>query len=111
MPRSATALVDYYTEHPEVVRLAAWHQLESGDRPMPEAIRKSLQEKVAMIEEAQAAGRLTTTYPADGLLTMILSVADTAADAGPIRPEDCAGTAMSEHMRMVIAAVAAILAG
>jgi hypothetical protein len=42
---------------------------------------------------------------------MILSVAHSATDAGPIRPEDCAGTAMSEHKRMVIAAVAAILAG
>jgi hypothetical protein len=30
-----------------VVRLAAWYQLEPGDRPLPEVIRKSQQDKTA----------------------------------------------------------------
>jgi AcrR family transcriptional regulator len=110
LPAYAGALVDYYTDHPEVVRLAAWHQLEPGDRPLPEAIRKSLQDKTASIEEAQAAGRLTTTYPAADLLAMILSLAQTATDAAPPRPEHHHQAPLTEHKRMVTAAVAAILA-
>jgi AcrR family transcriptional regulator len=111
LPAYAGALVDYYTEHPEAVRLAAWHQLEAGDRPLPEAIRKSQRDKIASIEEAQAAGRLTTTYPAADLLTMILSLAHTATDAAPLPPEHSDGASLAEHKRMVITAVAAILAG
>lgn len=111
LPAYAGALVDYYTEHPEVVRVAAWHQLEAGDRPLPEAIRKSQQDKIASLEEAQATGRLTITYPAADLLTMILSLAQTATDAAPRRPEHSDGASLTEHKRMVTAAVAAILAG
>src|SRR5919198_885396 len=87
LPAYAGALVDYYAAHPEVVRLAAWHQLEPGDRPLPEAIRKSLQEKIARIEEAQAAGRLTNTFPAAALLNVVLSVANTATDAAALQRE------------------------
>jgi Tetracyclin repressor-like, C-terminal domain len=93
-----------------VVRLASWHQLEPGDRPLPEAARTSLQDKVARIEEAQAAGRLTTTYPAADLLTVVLSLAQTATDAAPVRAEHCGQAPLTEHRRMVIAAVTAILA-
>ena len=110
LPAYAGALVGYYAEHPEVVRLAAWHQLEPGDRPLPESVRKSQQDKVARIEEAQAAGRLTTTYPAADLLTMILSLTQTATDAAPPRPGHCDAPPLAEHKRMVTAAVAAILA-
>lgn len=110
LPAYAGALVDYYTEHPEVVRLATWHQLEPGDRPLPEAVRKSLQDKTARIEEAQAAGRLTTNYPATDLLTIILSLAHIGTDAAPPRPERHDQAAPAERKRIVTAAVAAILA-
>ena len=112
LPAYAGALVDYYTDHPEVVLLAAWHRLEPGDRPLPEAIRKSQQDKTAAIEEAQATGRLTTTYPAADLLNLVwsLCLTQTAADAAGFRPEHCDGVPVAEHKRMVIAAVTAILA-
>lgn len=110
LPAYAGALAGYYAEHPEVVRLAAWHQLEPGDRPLPEAICKSLQDTIARIEEAQAAGRLTTAYPAADLYTVVLSLAHTATDAAPLRPEHCDRHPLAEHKRMVTAAVAAILA-
>jgi AcrR family transcriptional regulator len=111
LPAYAGALVDYYAEHPEVVRLSAWHQLEPGDRPLPEVVRKSLQDKITSIEEAQAAGRLTTTYPAADLLNLVLTLTQTATDAAALRPEHRDGTPLPEHKRMVTAAVAAILAG
>lgn len=110
LPGYAGALVDYYAEHPEVIRLAAWYQLEPGDRPLPEAIRKSLQDTIARIGEAQAAGRLTTTYPAADLYSIVISLAHTATDAAPVRPEHSDGAPLAERKRMVTAAVAAILA-
>jgi AcrR family transcriptional regulator len=112
LPAYAGTLVDYYAEHPEVVRLAAWHQLEPGDPPVPEPVRKSQQDKIARIEEAQAAGRLTTTYPAADLLNLVwsLSLTQTAADAAGLRREHCDTVLVAEHKRMVIAAVTAILA-
>jgi AcrR family transcriptional regulator len=111
LPAYAGALVDYYTEHPEVVRLAAWRQLEPGGRPLPDPVRKSQQDKIAKIEEAQAAGTLTTTYPAADLLNLVwsLSLTQTAADAAGLRPEHSDRAAEAGHKRMVIAAVTAIL--
>jgi AcrR family transcriptional regulator len=111
LPAYAGALADYYTDHPEAVRLNAWYQLEPGDRPLPEVVRKSMQDKLASIEEAQGAGRLTTTYPAAELLTMVLSLAQTATDAAPPQPELYDRAPLAEHNRVVAAAVAAILAG
>jgi len=110
LPAYAGALVDYYAEHPEVVRLAAWNQLEAGDRPVPEEVRKSQQDKIARIEEAQATGRLTATYPAEGLLTMILTLTQAATDAAALRPERFDKVPVAEVRQMVTAAVAAILA-
>jgi len=109
LPAYAGALVDYCAEHPEVIRLAAWHRLEPGDRPLPEVVRKSLEDRIVSIEEAQAAGRLTTTYPAAELLSLIhgLSLSQTAADVTALWPDT---TVLTEHKRMVTAAVAAILA-
>ena len=113
LPAYAGALVDYCAEHPEAVRLAAWHRLEPGDRPLPEVVRKSLQDRITSIEEAQASGRLTTTYPAAELLNLIhgLSLTQTASDVTALWPEHRDGTPLTEHKRMVTAAVAAILAG
>lgn len=112
LPGYAGTLVDYYAQHPEVVQLAAWHQLEPGDRPLPEAVRKSQQEEIAGIEEAQAAGRLTTTYPAASLLDMILALTltQTPADSAALHPEPYGGASLAEHKRRVTAAVTAILA-
>ena len=110
LPGYAGALVDYYAEHPEVVRLAAWYQLEPGNRPLPEAIRKSLQDTIARIGEAQAAGRLTTTYPAADLYSIVISLAHTATDAAPVRPEHSDGPPWPNASASSPAAVAAILA-
>jgi AcrR family transcriptional regulator len=110
LPAYAGALVDYYAEHPEVIRLATWYQLEPGNRPPPETIRKSLQDTIARIEEAQAAGRLTTTYPAADLYSIVISLAHTATDAAPVRPGHSDGAPLAERKRIVTAAVAAILA-
>jgi hypothetical protein len=110
LPAYAGALVDYYAARPEVVRLAAWHQLEPGGRPLPEAVLKTQREKIAAIEGAQAAGRVTKTYPADDLLTMILSLSHMTTDAGPVRPEHGGSALATEHKRMIVAAVAAVLA-
>jgi AcrR family transcriptional regulator len=112
LPGYAGALIDYYAQHPAVVRLAAWHRLEPGDRPLPGAVRTSQEDLTARIEQAQAAGRITTTYTAAGLLNLILALTftQTGAGAAALRPEPYGGATFAEHKRMVTAAVAAILA-
>ena len=79
---------------------------------MPEAIRKSQRDKIASIEEAQAAGRLTTTYLAADLLNVVwsLSLTQTAADAAGLRPEHYGRVPVGDPKRLVITAVTAILA-
>ncbi|UOZ03451.1 TetR/AcrR family transcriptional regulator [Amycolatopsis sp. WQ 127309] len=111
LPGYAVALVDYYDKHPEVVRLAVWHQLEHGERPLPEAIRTAQQDKVALIRQAQAEGRITTTYAADDLLAMILGLSHLATDAAapPARPNSREDFA--RQRQAVAAAVTALLAG
>lgn len=112
LPGYAGALIDYYAQHPAVVRLAAWHRLEPGDRPLPESVRKSQEDLTARIEEAQTAGRLTTTYSAAALLNLILALTftQTGADAAALQPGQYGGATPAEHKRMVMAAVTAILA-
>jgi AcrR family transcriptional regulator len=112
LPGYAGALVEYYAQHPAVVRLAAWHRLEPGDRPLPEAVRKSQADLIAMMEEAQSAGRLTTTYSAAALMNLILAISftQTGADAAALHPKPYGGATLAEHKRMVVAAVAAVLA-
>ncbi|WAU82867.1 TetR family transcriptional regulator [Streptomyces sp. Qhu-G9] len=111
LPAYAGALADYYAQHPEVLRLTAWHRLESGDRHLPEAIRTSQQDKIAQIEAAQADNRLTTTYAAADLLTMILSLAQLATDVAPPLPESMDRTTLAERKHTVVTAVTALLAG
>jgi hypothetical protein len=91
-------------------RTATWYQLEPGSRPPPETIRKSLQDTITRIEEAQAAGRLTTAYPAADLYNIVISLAHTATDAAPVRPDHSNEVPLAERKHMIMAAVAAVLA-
>ncbi|WP_439678289.1 TetR family transcriptional regulator [Embleya sp. MST-111070] len=110
LPAYAGKLVDYYAERPAVVRLAAWYQLEHGERPLPQVIRNSQQDKIARIEEAQAAGSLTSAYPAADLLSMILSLTHLATDVAPPGIDTKDRASLAERRRTVTTAVAAILA-
>jgi hypothetical protein len=67
---------------------------------------------IARMEEAQSAGRLTTTYSAAALMNLILAITftQTGAAAAALHPKPYGGATLAEHKRMVVAAVAAVLA-
>jgi AcrR family transcriptional regulator len=74
LPEYAARLHDRYQKHPEVLRIATWYALERGrGTPHPSALRSS-KNKVAAIREAQVAGAVTKTIPAEDLLMLVLSI-------------------------------------
>ena len=73
LPDYAGRLFDWYSAHPEVLRLATWRQLEKGDSS--ELSRTTTQaglERMAKIREAQAAGPVTNDIAADHIYILIL---------------------------------------
>jgi AcrR family transcriptional regulator len=75
---------DFFSAHPDLVRLGQWHSLEpsGGPRPIP-AIEQSIDRRVRAIRAAQAAGRVDSALTADDLLALIVSTARTWAAAAP----------------------------
>ncbi|MGW3645926.1 TetR family transcriptional regulator [Streptomyces sp. NBC_01341] len=67
-------LLDYYAEHPDVVRLAAWRQLERPDQELPDVVVAAQHDKIERIRDAQAHGVLPGTLSADELLNLLLTL-------------------------------------
>lgn len=82
LPAYAGKLFDGYRRHPDVLRLAAWRQLEREptDGPHPATLR-SMTHKVEEIRHAQARGVVSDRFPPDHLLGLILSMASVGAPA------------------------------
>jgi AcrR family transcriptional regulator len=76
IPAFAGAAFDFFTDNPAIARLGIWHSLESGEGAMRiEAIERSIEQYTGALREAQAAGRIDSTFGPDELLAMILAVA------------------------------------
>lgn len=71
----AGRLFDRYQTHPEGLRLAIWHSLErGGTAALPEAVTKANLDKIAAIDAAQRAGTVSTRFPAEEMLMLILAL-------------------------------------
>jgi AcrR family transcriptional regulator len=82
LPGYAAALFDFAMDHPHVMRLVMWNGLaQSGDWPLDES--SSLSAQVASIRGAQAEGRVANRYPADFLLTLVVTLASAWTAANP----------------------------
>ena len=82
LPGYAAALFDFAMDHPHVMRLVMWNGLaQQGDWPLDEG--SSLAAQVAKIRRAQAEGRVANRYPADFLLTLIVTIASAWTAANP----------------------------
>jgi len=79
LPGYAGRLYDYYEAHPDVVRLAAWRQLERPEHALPQVVHDAQREKVELIAQAQKDGLVTTALPAEELrdLMILLSLSNT----------------------------------
>lgn len=82
LPGYATMLFDFAMDHPHLMRLVMWNGLEQRrDWPLEET--SSLATQVAKIRSAQADGRVAGDYPADFLLTLIITLASAWTAANP----------------------------
>jgi AcrR family transcriptional regulator len=76
LPGYAASLVDYYAQHPEVLRIASWYELEKAEQsPKPAASGQATQSKIAAIAAAQKAGTITDRFRSEHLLELILGMA------------------------------------
>jgi AcrR family transcriptional regulator len=84
LPEFAGEAYDFFTDHPDVVRLGEWHSLEpaNGPRPIP-AIEQTIDSHVRAIRAAQADGLVDGTFAAEELLAMIVSLTRTWAAGTP----------------------------
>jgi AcrR family transcriptional regulator len=108
LPGYAGRLFDYYAEHEEVVRLAAWRELERPDSEVPTAISEAHAAKVAQVAQAQADGHASTDFEADELLDLVvlLSLSATPLVARLTPPQD-----RDRVRKTVVAAARAIASG
>ncbi|MFD3505316.1 TetR/AcrR family transcriptional regulator [Streptomyces sp. NPDC058676] len=71
LPGYVGRLYDHYADHPHIVRLTVWHQLERPDQPLPDAVGAATKKKIDNIAAAQKAGVLPPTLPPGEVLALI----------------------------------------
>ncbi|EQB10788.1 TetR family transcriptional regulator [Sphingobium lactosutens] len=82
LPGYAGMLFDFAMDHPHLMRLVMWNGLEQR-RNWPLEDTLSLPAQVRRIQAAQSAGHVGSDYPADFLLTLIITVASAWTAANP----------------------------
>lgn len=82
LPTYAGSLFDFAVEHPLLVRLVRWHQLERPD-VMNQLLQTaaSNKRKLDALAAEQKAGRVSDALPADQLLALLLTLIHGAAEA------------------------------
>lgn len=91
LPGYAARLFDWYADHPEVLRLATWQQLERGSAAAHSGTAASVTaDKVAQIRAAQLNGVVSASLPAELLLLLVLRISTTQLDATGLSLEQTA---------------------
>ncbi|HEU4424246.1 MAG TPA: TetR family transcriptional regulator [Pilimelia sp.] len=81
LPRYAGALFDYFVAHPQVLRLAAWKQLEASAATAVEI--DAYRPKVAALADAQRSGHVTGEIGPVDLLALIVGLVGAWFNASP----------------------------
>jgi AcrR family transcriptional regulator len=111
LPGYAAALFDRYERHPEIQRLATYARLERDAARPPHAKRAAAgRDKLAKIEAAQDAGRLTTAFAPDELLALVTTLAATYTQVSPEDHGSAARRSRAHRRAVVVRAVEALLA-
>ncbi|MCU1651853.1 MAG: hypothetical protein QOD82_1907 [Pseudonocardiales bacterium] len=111
LPGYAARLFDGYEENPEIQRIATWYRLERADTQSPlEVIVASNRHKVEVIEAAQRAGTISSRWPAADLLGLLLSITAMWTTVTPEFNELIAERTRDERRKVIIDAVAALIA-
>ncbi|MEV0040258.1 TetR family transcriptional regulator [Streptomyces sp. NPDC056909] len=106
LPGYAGRLHDYYEQHPEVVRFAAWRELERPQHEVPDAVLRAQEEKASLIAKAQEDGLVMSRLPAEELrdLLVLLSLGGL-----PLNPAMDAAVDRGRRRATIVAAAAAVL--
>jgi AcrR family transcriptional regulator len=111
LPEYAGRLFDRYQAHPEVQRLATWYRLERSDADDPiEAIVASNAAKVKAIAAAQRAGEISDRFPPAVLLGLVLHLSGVWSSVMPEYDALVGSVSVRKRRRVVVDAVAALLA-
>jgi AcrR family transcriptional regulator len=85
LPGYAAGVFDFAIANPDLMRLLAWSTLEQKTKLPAERVA-TLQAKVAAVTKAQNAGEVGTAFPADFLVTAVMSLATAWSVANPFGP-------------------------
>jgi AcrR family transcriptional regulator len=114
LPGYAAGTFDFYTAHPEVAKIGAWHALEPGETEhrVP-AIEDVIRRRTRAVARAQTEGIVDSCLPAAELLALISVIASAWAVPTPERLAEL-GTdrrSVQRRRKAVIEAVTRIAGG
>jgi len=98
-------LFDWYRSHPEVLRLAAWQQLERGHlSELTKATAQASLEKIKSIRAAQRPDAVTGVIPPESLLVLILRLTTSQLDQARLNKKqgELLRLAMIEGVRRLV---------
>ncbi|MBT2408068.1 TetR family transcriptional regulator [Streptomyces sp. ISL-87] len=114
LPGYAGAVFDHLVERPALMRLVLWKQLERPDSTDTEA--ESYRAKIAVVEQAQRAGRIDAALDPADILTLVMGLSQAwfgavgspaAGDGGTGWPPE----RLARHRAAVVESVRRITAG
>lgn len=84
LPGYAGRLFDQYENNADLVRLAAWYQLERSGDELPPAVIASHTSKLQQLEDAQRAGTVSARIPAAQLLSLVVNLSLAGSGLTPV---------------------------
>jgi AcrR family transcriptional regulator len=67
-------LYDYYRQHPEVIRLTIWRELERSGDGSPSAATETQRDNLSRLADAQLAGVITDKFSPSELMEVLLTM-------------------------------------
>lgn len=90
LPGYAGRIHDFFTRHPENLRLMRWGQLELADRDTDQATRKTMNRKIEQLRRAQHDGLLDPSWDPIDILMFLNQIAMSWADRSGLTQENAA---------------------
>lgn len=84
LPGYAGRLFDQYESSADLVRLAAWYQLERSGDALPPAVVTSYTAKLRQLQDAQRAGAVSPRIPAAQLLSLVVNLSLAGSGLTPV---------------------------
>lgn len=111
LPETAGRIFDDFEQHPEVGRLVLWYRLErEGDSASIGPLLRANDTKIQAIRDAQSKGEVSSRFPAEVLLGLVITIASAWTSLPPEFAAIEAATSPAERRRHVVVAVERLVA-